>query len=255
MEPGQELLTSWPSYPLFPIMARRAHGRAVPVGGGEDAAGGRAAGGRPRAQHARGGARQPQRPDRRAARGRGAGAAAGGPAGGGRGAAGRGARRLRRRPADRRVARAAGGVPAPAGVPQLLQGVGPGGAARSATRWGAPARRSCSRSWSPTSGSASSRRRGRWRRCAPAPKLLDAPRAARLRWSASAAHRRPARARLRGRPTARPTSCGSPTPPSTAGELATRLERAGVLVAAGDALGEPRHVRIACATPPPRTVC
>src|SRR5579863_9677115 len=37
MEPGQELLTSWPSYPLFPIMARRAHGRAVPVGGGVDA--------------------------------------------------------------------------------------------------------------------------------------------------------------------------------------------------------------------------
>ncbi|HEV3321954.1 MAG TPA: histidinol-phosphate transaminase [Solirubrobacteraceae bacterium] len=35
MEPGQELLTSWPSYPLFPLMARRAHGRAVPVGGGE----------------------------------------------------------------------------------------------------------------------------------------------------------------------------------------------------------------------------
>ncbi len=34
MEPGQELLTSWPSYPLYPIMARRAHGRAVPVGGG-----------------------------------------------------------------------------------------------------------------------------------------------------------------------------------------------------------------------------
>ncbi|HXA55068.1 MAG TPA: histidinol-phosphate transaminase [Solirubrobacteraceae bacterium] len=29
--PGQELLTSWPSYPLFPLMARRAHGRAVPV--------------------------------------------------------------------------------------------------------------------------------------------------------------------------------------------------------------------------------
>lgn len=32
IEPGQELLTSWPSYPLFPLMARRAHGRAVPVG-------------------------------------------------------------------------------------------------------------------------------------------------------------------------------------------------------------------------------
>jgi histidinol-phosphate aminotransferase len=37
MEPGQKLLTSWPSYPLFPIMARRAHGRAVPVSGGVDA--------------------------------------------------------------------------------------------------------------------------------------------------------------------------------------------------------------------------
>ncbi len=37
IEPGQELVTSWPSYPLFPIMARRAHGRAVPVGGGVDA--------------------------------------------------------------------------------------------------------------------------------------------------------------------------------------------------------------------------
>lgn len=33
IEPGQELITSWPSYPLFPIMARRAHGRAVPVNG------------------------------------------------------------------------------------------------------------------------------------------------------------------------------------------------------------------------------
>jgi histidinol-phosphate aminotransferase len=37
MEPGQRLITSWPSYPLYPIMARRAHGRAVPVTGGVDA--------------------------------------------------------------------------------------------------------------------------------------------------------------------------------------------------------------------------
>ncbi len=37
IEPGQELITSWPSYPLFPIMARRAHGRAVPVSGGVNA--------------------------------------------------------------------------------------------------------------------------------------------------------------------------------------------------------------------------
>ncbi len=36
MEPGQVLLSSWPSYPLYPIMARRAHGRAVPVKGGVD---------------------------------------------------------------------------------------------------------------------------------------------------------------------------------------------------------------------------
>ncbi|MGA2453633.1 MAG: histidinol-phosphate transaminase [Solirubrobacteraceae bacterium] len=34
LEPGQQLLTHWPSYPLYPIMARRAHGRAVRVGGG-----------------------------------------------------------------------------------------------------------------------------------------------------------------------------------------------------------------------------
>jgi histidinol-phosphate aminotransferase len=36
IEPGQRLLTSWPSYPLYPIMARRAHGQAVPVSGGVD---------------------------------------------------------------------------------------------------------------------------------------------------------------------------------------------------------------------------
>jgi histidinol-phosphate aminotransferase len=37
LEPGQQLLTRWPSYPLYPIMARRAHGRAVRVNGGVDA--------------------------------------------------------------------------------------------------------------------------------------------------------------------------------------------------------------------------
>jgi histidinol-phosphate aminotransferase len=36
IEPGQELITPWPSYPLFPLMARRAHGRAAPVSGGVD---------------------------------------------------------------------------------------------------------------------------------------------------------------------------------------------------------------------------
>jgi len=34
--PGQQLLTRWPSYPLYPLMARRAHGQAVRVEGGVD---------------------------------------------------------------------------------------------------------------------------------------------------------------------------------------------------------------------------
>ena len=34
--PGQKLLTRWPSYPLYPLMARRAHGQAAPVEGGVD---------------------------------------------------------------------------------------------------------------------------------------------------------------------------------------------------------------------------
>ncbi|HMD57981.1 MAG TPA: histidinol-phosphate transaminase [Solirubrobacteraceae bacterium] len=37
ISPGQVLLTPWPSYPLYPLIARRAHGRAVRVSGGVDA--------------------------------------------------------------------------------------------------------------------------------------------------------------------------------------------------------------------------
>src|ERR1700753_4078297 len=33
IEPGQRLLTAWPSSPLYPIMARPAHGPAAPVTG------------------------------------------------------------------------------------------------------------------------------------------------------------------------------------------------------------------------------
>ena len=33
ISPGDELITPWPSYPLYPVMARRAHGKAVPVPG------------------------------------------------------------------------------------------------------------------------------------------------------------------------------------------------------------------------------
>jgi histidinol-phosphate aminotransferase len=34
ISPGQQLLTRWPSYPLYPLMARRAHGQAVRIEGG-----------------------------------------------------------------------------------------------------------------------------------------------------------------------------------------------------------------------------
>src|SRR5215218_4569154 len=34
LRPGDELLTPWPSYPLMPLVARRAGGHAVPVTGG-----------------------------------------------------------------------------------------------------------------------------------------------------------------------------------------------------------------------------
>jgi histidinol-phosphate aminotransferase len=33
LEPLDELVTAWPSYPLYPLLARRAHGHAVPVPG------------------------------------------------------------------------------------------------------------------------------------------------------------------------------------------------------------------------------
>src|SRR6202000_2787885 len=36
LAPAQKLVTRWPSYPLYPLMARRAHGQAVPVDGGID---------------------------------------------------------------------------------------------------------------------------------------------------------------------------------------------------------------------------
>jgi histidinol-phosphate aminotransferase len=33
LEPRDELVTAWPSYPLYPLLARRSHGHAVPVPG------------------------------------------------------------------------------------------------------------------------------------------------------------------------------------------------------------------------------
>jgi histidinol-phosphate aminotransferase len=34
LAPGDELVTPWPSYPLYPVLARRSHARAVPVADG-----------------------------------------------------------------------------------------------------------------------------------------------------------------------------------------------------------------------------
>ena len=36
LEPGDELVTPWPSYGLYPLMAQRARARAIPVPGGHD---------------------------------------------------------------------------------------------------------------------------------------------------------------------------------------------------------------------------
>ena len=63
LAPGQKLVTRWPSYPLYPLMARRAHGQAVPVDGGIDEL---IEAARRGPRDTRGRACQPQRPDRRA---------------------------------------------------------------------------------------------------------------------------------------------------------------------------------------------
>ena len=76
IEPGQQLLTLWPAYPLYPLMARRAHGRAERIEGGVEALL-EAAAGPARARDRLG---QPERPDGRASRERRARAAARGSA-------------------------------------------------------------------------------------------------------------------------------------------------------------------------------
>ena len=93
IEPGDELVTPWPSYALYPLMARRARGHAVPVPGFSR----RRPALRGQRAHPRRRPGQPERPDGRAARRRGAAPAAGRAARAGRGAARRGAARLRRR--------------------------------------------------------------------------------------------------------------------------------------------------------------
>ena len=81
MRPGQELVTPWPSYPLFPVLASACRCSAVPGAGGPPSrAGAGSAGSRWRA-HARRRDRQPQRSNGRAPGRRGAAAPAGGAAG------------------------------------------------------------------------------------------------------------------------------------------------------------------------------
>ena len=161
IEPGQELITSWPSYPLFPIMARRAHGRAVPVSGGVDAlveAVGEstrvvalASPNDPTGEllptgELRAIARGATRPCGRIAR--------------------RVACRVLRCSTNRLLAPAAGGQPTPARLPQLLQGLGSGGPALRLRARCARVLRSCLPSSNQTSASARSPKRGRSSRCA-----------------------------------------------------------------------------------------
>ncbi len=243
MEPGQELLTSWPSYPLYPIMARRAHGRAVPVGGGGET---------PLVDALL--AAAPEHNTRVVAL-----ASPNDPTGELLATA-----ELERllqglpegiavlldealvdfadaQPTDASL-RAAGGAPAAAGVPQLLQGVGPGGAARRLRGGGAGL------------GGAARRARARPRR----QRALTGGRAGGAALRRQTAHRHvQSVCEERPRLTAELRERGFEVTDSQANflwvahpkldgsELATRMERAGVLVAAGAGLGEPRHVRIA----------
>ena len=97
-------------------------------------------------------------------------------------------------------------------------------------------------SWSRTSASMSSRRRGRWRRCARPLRLLArhvhavAVERARLIAALRRRHFEVSDSQANFLWVAHPALEGD--------ELAARLSRAGVLVAAGAALGEPQHVRI-----------
>ena len=204
MEPGDELVTPWPSYPLYPIMARRARGTFVPVHGFTvDAILAR----RQRA-HAPRRPLQPERPDRRAAARRRAAPAARGAARARRGAARRGAARLRRRRGARRRARAARGPPAPDRLPQLLQGLGPGGAALR-LRDRRPGRRAADRRARPA---ARHQRAGPGRRArGAAPRRPRRSSGARggSRPSASRLLERAARAPASRSCPHRPTSCGS----------------------------------------------
>ena len=193
ISPGQRLLTSWPSYPLYPIMARRAHGRAVPVTGGVDALL-EAAGEDDTRVIALASPNDPTGELLPAARAR---ATARGTARGRGRAARRVARRVRRRPAHRQLARSCSSTTRACSSSAASPRPGAWRDCASATRSAAPARRSCSPSSRPTSASPRSPRRGPWRRCAAAQSCV-AERVRLISAERARADRRPARAPLRG---------------------------------------------------------
>ena len=160
--PLDELVTPWPSYGLYPAIAHRARGHAVPVPGFGAQAVLRAVNERTRLVALC----NPNDPTGELVARRRAALAARGAARARRRAARRGAARLRRRRGARRRAGAGRGVPAPARLPHLLQGLGPGRPARGLRDRRARAPSRCSSSSSPSSGSTSSPRPARSRRCA-----------------------------------------------------------------------------------------
>ena len=100
-----------------------------------------------------------------------------------------------------------------------------------------------------------SRRRARWEALRSGAQATHASRAERLREQVPVADRRAARARLRGdrQPEANFLWVAHPKLDGT--ELATRMERAGVLVATGAGLDEPAAPASRCATPSPPAGC
>ncbi len=240
IEPGQQLLTTWPSYPLYPLMARRAHGQAVPVSGGVDAL-------------LEAAAREPDvRVDRVASPNDPTGELL---------STVELARLLDGLPGDVAVlldealVEFADAQPPSASLelleshPRLLvfrsfsKAWGLAGL-RVGYAIGGPGASELLAELEPDLGVSEVSQAGALEALRSCSELIDR-RVATIQRGAPARDRRAARAAASRSATARPTSCGRPIPYSTAASSPPRLAQAGVLVAAGDALGEPRHVRIA----------
>ena len=247
LEPGQQLLTLWPSYPLYPIMARRAHGQAVRVSGGVDELLSAAQDPAVRAIVIA----SPNDPTGellpvaelercwRRARRRG-------------GAAGRGAGRVRRRPAHERLDRAAGTQPAAAGVRSFSKAWGLAGL-RVGYAIGGPGSESLLAELDPDLGVSELSQAGALEALRTCSELLQ------IRVKDICRERPLLAAELRQRgfdvPESQANFLWAAHPAITGGELSARLAQAGILVAAGDALGEPARVRIAVSRRAPASAC